>query len=35
MKKYDLSQIMKNAWNLFRKYNSNLGCNREGKKIIH
>lgn len=34
MKKYNLKSIMKNAWNLFRSYNANLGCNREGKKII-
>lgn len=34
MKKYNLSNIMKNAWNLYRKYNANLGRNREGKKII-
>lgn len=34
MKKYNLSNIMTNAWNLYRKYNANLGRNREGKKII-
>lgn len=35
MKKYNLSNIMTNAWSLYRKYNANLGRNREGKKIIH
>lgn len=35
MKKYNLSNIMKNAWNLYRKYNANLGTRRDGSKIIH
>lgn len=35
MKKYNLANIMTSAWNLYRKYNANLGRNREGKKIIH
>lgn len=35
MKKYNLSAIMASAWSLYRKYNANLGRNREGKKIIH
>lgn len=35
MSKYNLSEIMTSAWSLYRKYNANLGRNREGKKIIH
>lgn len=35
MKKYNLSEIMKNAWAKYRKFNANLGRTREGKKIIH
>lgn len=35
MKKYNLSEIMGNAWSLYRKYNANLGRNRDGKKIIY
>lgn len=35
MKKYNLSNIMTSAWSLYRKYNANLGRNREGKRIIH
>lgn len=34
MKKYNLSEIMKNAWNRYRKFNAPYGKNREGKKII-
>lgn len=34
MKKYNLSNIMKNAWTTYRKSNAGLGTNREGKKII-
>lgn len=35
MKKYNLSEIMKNAWTLYRKYNAGLGTRRDGSKIIH
>lgn len=35
MKKYNLSEIMKNAWTMFRKYNAKLGTRRDGTKIIH
>lgn len=35
MKKYDLSEIMKNAWTMFRKYNAGLGTRQDGSKIIH
>lgn len=34
MKKYNLSEIMKNAWSRYRKFNAPYGKNREGKKII-
>lgn len=34
MKKYNLSQIMKDAWARYRKFNAPYGKNREGKKII-
>lgn len=34
MKKYNLSEIMKNAWARYRKFNAAYGKNREGKKII-
>lgn len=33
--KYNKSEIMKNSWKIFRKYNAGLGTNREGKKIIN
>lgn len=35
MKKYNLSEIMKNAWTMFRKYNTGLGTREDGSKIIH
>lgn len=35
MKKYDLSEIMKNAWTMYRKYNAGLVTRRDGSKIIH
>ena len=35
MKKYNLSEIMKNAWTMFRKYNAGLGTREDGSKIIH
>lgn len=35
MKKYNLSEIMKYAWTLYRKYNAGLGTRRDGSKIIH
>lgn len=34
MTKYNLSQIMKDAWNRFHKYNAPYGKTREGRKII-
>lgn len=34
MKKYNLSEIMKNAWTMYRKYNAGLGTRRDGSKII-
>lgn len=34
MKKYNLSEIMTNAWAMFRKYNAGLGTCRDGSKII-
>lgn len=34
MKKYNLSEIMKNAWVMFRKHNAGLGTRRDGRKII-
>lgn len=34
MKKYNLSEIMKNAWTMFRKYNAGLGARKDGSKII-
>ncbi len=35
MKKYNLSEIMKNAWTMFRKYNAGLGTREDGAKITH
>lgn len=34
MKKYNLSEIMKNAWAMYRKCNAGLGNRRDGTKII-
>lgn len=34
MKKYNLSEIMTNAWTMYRKYNAGLGTRRDGSKII-
>lgn len=35
MKMYNLSEIMKNAWTMYRRYNAGLGTRRDGSKIIH
>lgn len=35
MKTYNLSEIMTNAWAMYRKFNAPYGTDRQGKKIIH